>query len=521
MYTWGPEIQNSITQQVVNGTSIRAYQNRPNNLIQALQKNVELYPKKEAIIAEGIRLSYEQFYHRILHVSNYLRDEIKLEQGDRVGLLLKNTVEFCVLTYAILAAGLVVVPLSTKLKTAEIENLVKNSKARAVFVESEEVQAELNAVLETAVIKADRSVILNQDRNGNLELAEPHEHDTAFIMYTSGTTGNPKGAMISHFNAIHAAMNYEKCYQLNPDDRTIIAVPIFHGTGLMAQLVTFLCLGGSIVLLEVFNTTNFLALCEQEQVTHSICVPTIYNLLLHEPGKENTRLSIRVLGSGGAPMSKELYNRILQWLPGCILLNTYGLTEATSPALMTPIEMAKDKVGSVGMASPIIDCKIVDLDTNQSLPPRQSGEIWIKGALITKGYWENEEATKNTITEGWLHTGDVGWMDEDGFIYVCDRIKDMINRGGEKIYSTEVEDVISSHPLVLEAAAVGVPDELYGEVVKAYVVPVQGKTIQIDEIVEWASARLAKYKVPKYIEIADTLPRNAGGKVLKRLLTAK
>ncbi|MCF8567951.1 acyl--CoA ligase [Alicyclobacillus tolerans] len=530
MYMWKHEILKDVVRENVAETAIRAYRQRPKNLPETLSRSAVLYPDKLAIVQGNVRLSYNQFYERVLAAARYLRGSLNLETGERLAIIEKNTIEFCIMVYAALVAGLIVVPVSTKLKPPEMAVILNNARVRAVFTEIEDLDQKLSGLLETPVyfIKS-RHLIADGDKWAvkgvhhdadyeSMDFPECDEHDVAFIMYTSGTTGNPKGAMISHFNAIHGAINYEKCYGLFPNDSTVIAVPIFHGTGLMAQLVTFVYLGGTIALLKTFDAQEMLEICQREQITHTICTPTVYNLILNKTNWGDFEVKFRVLGVGGAPLTRELWRGVREWQPNAVFLNTYGLTEATSPALMTPEEMAEHKIGSVGMASPVMDCKIVDMESGRAVGFGEPGEILLKGALITRGYWANREATDKAIVEGWLHTGDVGWMDEDGFVYVCDRIKDMINRGGEKIYSTEVEDVISSHPDVLDVAAVAEPDPVYGEVVKVFVVPVQGKVLEAANIVHWTESRLAKYKVPKYVEFVSMLPRNAGGKVIKRAL---
>lgn len=524
-YSWSAKIQNGIHQEVANERGDYVYKDRPLNLPETLEKSTLRDPNQLAVVEGTKKLTYGEMSQYVLAVARYIRIKLKLKPGERIAIIDHNTTEFCVFTYATLLAGLVVVPISPKLSPNEIGVLLRDAEVRAVMVGNESLIGKIQSLLPASnvihFISRD-SIMRIRGEDFSLEdvvlFPKISEHDLAFIMYTSGTTGNPKGVMLSHFNAIHCAINYERCYELTSRDKTIISVPIFHGTGLMAQLITFIYLGGTIVLLPTFNAHNMLAASEQEEVTHTICVPTIFNLLIHEPDYRKFHIRWRVIWVGGAPLTRELFMRLHNWLPNVSILNTYGLTEATPPALMTPKEAALDKIGFVGKASPITMCKIMDLESGAPLSTREIGEIWIKGALVTSGYWRNKEQTDKAITDGWLHTGDVGWMDEDGFVYLCDRIKDMINRGGEKVYSIEVEDVIASHPDVLEVAAVGVPDDLYGEVVKVFVVPVLGKILREQDIITWAAERLAKYKVPKFVEFRIELPRNPGGKVKKKLL---
>jgi long-chain acyl-CoA synthetase len=283
--------------------------------------------------------------------------------------------------------------------------------------------------------------------------------------------------------------------------------------------LTYINLGCTIVLMPMYKTEEMLRILEEEKITSMIVVPTIYVMMLMHPDHKKYDLShLRVAGFGGAPISGETVKMLRDWLPQIELHNTYGLTEIASPGTCMPKEDALRKLGSIGLPFPVNKCKVVDPVTGEELPPNTEGELLINSPNLTPGYWQNPEATKKAIVDGWLHTGDIAKIDEEGYVYIMDRIKDMINRGGEKIFCVEVEDVLYSNNKVMEAAVVGVPDEVYGEVVKAFIVTRPGCTLTEEEVQDWVKERLAKYKVPKYVEFVNELPKNPNGKVMKNRL---
>jgi long-chain acyl-CoA synthetase len=352
------------------------------------------------------------------------------------------------------------------------------------------------------------------------EVAVPmNEEDVAFIVYTSGTTGMPKGAMATHLNVIHSVISYRWCYRITPDDRGISAVPLFHVTGLIAQFMTLIYAGGSLVLMPRMHVEELLRLMAEEKVTYACLVPGIYTMMMNHPCRNDYDLSnLRHGGIGGSPVPEETVRGIKAWLPRLELYNTYGLTEVASPGTILPSEHSVWNVSSVGWPIPTSEVKTVDPETGAEVPYNVAGELLIKGANVTKGYWNNEAATKETIVDGWLHTGDIARIDEAGFVYIMDRIKDMINRCGEKVYCVEVENALYNNDNVLDAVVVGVPDDVYGEAVKAVIVLKAGAVVTEQEIKDWVGERLAKFKIPAYVEFVKELLRNPSGKVIKSQL---
>ena len=518
MTPWNSEAREGIVQQVRNGVTLSVYQKRPPHLVAVLQNSAARFPAKTALIEDGRQISYAQLARQASVWASRFTYEYGIRKGDRVALLMKNTAGFCLAAFAVLQAGGIVMPLNTKLTHSELEVLIRQA-APALLIADDEL-IDKATVLPVAHVLAESRLFADRDADPGepRTLVEIDEHDPAFLLFTSGTTGLPKGAVISHFNVIHACMTYERCYGLTEQDSTIIAVPIFHGTGLFAQLMPFVYLGGSVVLLKTFDAKRMLELSEQHGVTHTIVVPTIYQMLLALPERRHYRLRLRILGSGGAPMFEGMPARLGEWLPHARVINTYGLTEATSPAIIMPALQEERNGAAIGIPTPVMEARIVDPDTGDDVRGKQPGELWLKGPLIIERYWNNEEATKAALRDGWLKTGDIAVMDEDGFIAVKDRLKDVINRGGEKIYSVEVENVLHTHPQIREAAIVGIADERYGEAVMAFVVPESGAGLTAGDVLEWANRFLATYKVPLHVQFLEALPRNAGGKVLKKQL---
>jgi O-succinylbenzoic acid--CoA ligase len=350
------------------------------------------------------------------------------------------------------------------------------------------------------------------------DAAPVREEDTAVLLYTSGTTGNPKGAMLSHLNIVHSALHYQACFGLDHHDCAGLAVPASHVTGLIAVIAAMLRVGGAMLVFSAFQAEEFVAVAARERMTYTLMVPAMYNLCLLRGRMEAHDLSAwRIGGFGGAPMPPSTVDAMARQLPGLALVNAYGATETTSPTTAVPPGTSVAGNDSVGVALPCAAVIVVD-DDGIEVPPGVSGELWIGGPMVVRGYWDNPEATAAGFTAGYWHSGDIGSMDENGFVRIFDRKKDMLNRGGYKIYSAEVENVLMALPGVLEAAVVGKPCPVLGERVHAFVYA-PGGMADAQTVRAHCAARLADYKVPEEITLMETpLPRNANGKLLKREL---
>lgn len=507
---------------------VKVFVDRPRNLTELLERNERAFANKEALVSGSKRLTYQEFAEQVKNLAGNLSAGWKINRGDRFAILLNNSLEFCLILFALARLGAIAVPLNTRLKAVEWEYMLNNSGSRLLITESvhwEElasVKAQLESIETVFVVGSlipERTMpfeILLLSDSGSPRVDVP-EDDVAMIMYTSGTTGRPKGAMITHLGMIHSVINYQQVFGTKPDERTLVVVPLFHVTGLIGQLIHILYVGGTVILMEAYKTEPMLQLMDQERITFTFVVPTIYILMLLNPNLDSYKLSAwRLAAYGGAPMSEDTVQKLSEKFSGLRLHNAYGATETSSPATLLPQGEHMRKVASVGLPVPVGECMV--MADGQKVECNQAGELWIKGPHVVPGYWNNPEANSKEFSGGFWHSGDIAKIDEEGYVYILDRKKDMINRGGEKVFCVEVENVLYSHPNIMEAAVVGVPDQVFGEQVKAVVVLKPDVVLSVDEVREFVAGKLADYKVPKYVEFSEALPRNPGGKVIKGML---
>ena len=515
----------------VRGAAMRVYEGVPPVLPQMLEQVGRELPNHEAVVFENNRWTYSELSERVKRTAAVLARNFRIGRGDRLAILTGNSSDFPVAFFATVALGAVVVPLNNRWKAEEIRYALDDSGARAVIVhpefyeELQKVRRELKAiehVFLTSGVREEGTIPFDGGLAGSgrppVVALEPD--DLAGIFYTSGTTGFPKGAMTTHRNFITNCENARRVLGLEIGHvRNLIAAPLFHATACHSQLIATTYVGGTSVILREYKADRVLDLIPAERITILVGVPTMHWLLLVNPRFTETNVSsLEHVTYGGAPCPPELIRNLKKAFPHARLGNGFGLTETSSISTFLPHELCEQKPDSVGPAAPVVDLKIVE-ESGRELPRGEIGEIWIKGPNVVAGYWRKPEATAEAFSEGWLHSGDVGKLDADDCLYVLDRKKDMIIRGGENIYCVEVENAIYAHPKVLEAAVVGVPDEVFGEQVKAVVVPKPGQTLTEEDLKTWMRERLADYKLPKYWVIQPTpLPRNPAGKVLKPAL---
>ncbi|WP_407181133.1 class I adenylate-forming enzyme family protein [Bradyrhizobium sp. STM 3562] len=503
---------------------VPAFRERPRSIWQMVLDASARNPDGEALVCGQIRLTWREAVARSAQIATGLQRQ-GLERGDRIAFLIGNRIEFPLLLFAAAQLGLITVLLGTRQQKPEIAYVLNDCGAKVLIHE-----AALSDRLPDAhdVPQLARRIVL--DDNTRLSqfselldhpplsaTADVGEEDTAMILYTSGTTGRPKGAMLAHCNIIHSAMIFVNCLGLTAADRSIAAVPLAHVTGVVANIMTMVACAGTLIIVAEFKAAEYLKIAAREHITYTVMVPAMYNLCLLQPDFDAYDLSAwRIGGFGGAPMPVATIERLALKIPGLKLVNCYGATETTSPTTIMPSELTARHIDSVGLPCPGATVVIMD-ENGRELPRGEIGEIWIHGASVIKGYWNNPQATAEGFTGGFWHSGDLGSIDADNFVRVFDRRKDMINRGGLKVFSAEVESVLAGHPGVVESAVIAKPCPVLGERVHAVIVT-RGE-VSAEALRSWCAERLSDYKVPETVVLTlDPLPRNANGKVLKRQL---
>jgi long-chain acyl-CoA synthetase len=508
---------------------VACFAERPASLHALLADAVARHPEGEAIVCETTRLTYADLASAVERLGAALAAE-GVAAGDRVALLVGNRAEFVTLLFAVSRLGAIAVPMGLRLQTPEIAHVLADCGAGLLIHEADLADrlppsAEVPGLASrwtvgglAAGAETLEAVLTRHAAAPVPDVAAVAEEDTAVILYTSGTTGRPKGAMLTHLGIVHSSLVYEYCMGLTRADRSLAAVPLSHVTGLVANVSCTVRAAATLVIMPAFKPADFLVLAARERMTQSVLVPAMYNLCLLQPDFAAYDLSAwRIGGYGGAPMPTPTIARLAERCPGLMLMNAYGATETTSPTTIMPPRFTPTHGHSVGIPAPGVDIVVVD-DGGREVPPGAVGEIWIRGPHVVRGYWNNPEATRTGFTAGFWHSGDIGSIDADGFVQVLDRKKDMINRGGYKIFTAEVETILVACPGVVECAVVAVPCPVLGERVHAFVVTdasePPAKTLRA-----WCAARLSDYKVPETMTVqTEPLPRNANGKVMKRLL---
>jgi acyl-CoA synthetase (AMP-forming)/AMP-acid ligase II len=514
-------------------------------LTETLKKAVKFFPRKHAIVCGGNRWTYQEFFDRINRLSHYLK-YLGVEWGYKVAILHPNCHYFLEAYYGIAQIGAISVPINYRLSPGEIAFILKDSESKVLIVDPmfwkavDAIRGEVSTIkkiLWTGEMEEDKGSI---DLNYEMALVQNDPHmlsdvhvtgeDVAQIYYTSGTTGRPKGVMLSHQNVMTHALGTIAELKLTDSDRWIHVAPLFHLADAWATwAITWV--GGSHVLVREFDPKIVLETIEREGITITNLIPTTLNLMVNHPdvGKYDYR-SLRALLSGGAPIAPEVVKKIVETFK-CDYIQTYGMTE-TSPYLT--LSILKDHLKKLSDGDQLrfksktgrefigVELKVVN-DRGEEIKPdeKEVGEIIVKGDIVTRGYWRLPDETRKAIKDGWLYTGDMAVIDEEGYVTIVDRKKDMILTGGENVYSTEVENILYIHPAILECAVIGVPDPKWGEAVKGIVVLKPGQRATEQEIIQFCKDRIAHYKAPKSIDFIDALPKTGSGKIQKRELRDK
>lgn len=496
------------------------------NIARLVLDNIEKFGAYTSTYFEDESFTNVALYERACRMASALTGR-GIGRGDRVVVMMLNSPDVMIAFLAVWKLGAVIIPVTPMWNAREVRYVIKDSGARNLIT-SPELTARLKEAVEgisdfkpilvmgeTAVDGA-ANIIPEIDKAAPLDtLIDCSEDDLAMLLYTSGTTGNPKGVMLSHDNLMFVADSVYENQKSLGQYRTMLVLPLSHIYGVLVMNAGYR-VGTVSRILRFFDPTRTLETIQDFRVQRMAVVPTMLTYLINHPEREKyDTSSLELVGSGASPLS-EAVRQEFQRLFDCRLLQGYGLSE-TSGALTGYLPDEEYRTGSVGRALTGIEVCIMDFD-NRLMPPGEAGEICTRGRHVMKGYLNKEEATREAIIDGWLHTGDIGYMDEDGYVYITDRKKDLIIKGGENISPREIEEGIYTHPSVAEAAVFGVVDELYGEQVCAAIVIKSGHRLTEEEIKQHISRYVTKFKVPSRIAFLENLPKNASGKILKRTL---
>ena len=488
------------------------------NLASIVTESAERHPDRTAVRLGERELTYAELDRESARFAALL-SEGGMEPGDRVGVMLPNVPEFPIAYYGVLRAGGIVVPMNVLLKRREIAFYLGDSGAGILvawhgFVEEARAAAE-GAGAELVAVEPEAFEKDLSGRDMVPGLADTGDSDTAVILYTSGTTGTPKGAELTHANLnMNRQISAATTTEVGEGDVVLGALPLFHSFGQTVSMNASLGEGACLTMLPRFDPADALETMQRDRVTHFQGVPTMYGALLHHPDREQFDTScLRSCVSGGAPLPVEVL-RGFEEAFGCIVLEGYGLSE-TSPVACSNHPGMERKPGSIGTPIEGVEMRIVDEDDNP-LGPGEVGEIVIRGHNIMKGYWQRPDATEEAMRGGWFHSGDMARTDEDGYYFIVDRKKDLIIRGGYNVYPREVEEVLYEHPKIREAAVLGLPNDEWGEEVGAAVVPQDGEELDPAEVSDYVKERIAAYKYPRVVWFMDELPKGPTGKILKR-----
>jgi acyl-CoA synthetase (AMP-forming)/AMP-acid ligase II len=558
-----------IDEAVVRGVTVRVWKSAPASLRDVLELS-RAHGDVDFLVYEGERTTFAGHYRAAATLARRLRDECGVVKGDRVAIAMRNLPEWIVAFWAATCIGAIAVPLNAWWTTPELSFGLRDSGSTVLFADRERAERVRPALSRLTDLRS--MIVVDEDRSGTgesggvasdggvtapIERAYPDllgevppdaelpeaaidPDDDATIFYTSGTTGHPKGAVGTHRNS---ATNLMSLFFLSTANELrfgspltgaqgsqsvfLLSVPLFHATGCQAIMMSYAAMGGRLVMMHHFDPVRALELIEREGVTNFGGVPSMVMQVIDAPELTRHDVStVRGISYGGAPAPPELVRRIRQTFPDAQASNGYGLTETTATTTLNSSDDYVRKPDSVGRPVPVCEVAVVAEDYTGDEPdphtergPEVTGELWVKGPQVVRGYWNRPDETARTFTTGWLHTGDVARIDEEGFVYIVDRAKDVVIRGGENVYSAEVEGALFEHPAVADCAVIGIPHPVLGEEVGAVIVLRPGTKVTAEELAAHVRRRLAAFNVPTRFSFRDRrLPRNPAGKVLKREL---
>ena len=517
-----PEIQ-VVKKTLSNGKVITTYPDLPKNIYSSFRATAERHMEKVAVVDdEGRQYSYKKMMEMTDDFSSWLIHEFGVTRRKHVALMLYNSIEFCTTFLSLNRIGAVVVPLPTKFKMEEVHALVEKLDVEFIICDEkfedyfEKYQQNLNICvvpdgkekygLETFTSTKDLSAIEEIEEKAT-------DVDLALMLFTSGTTSMSKGVTIRNYNIMHAVESYHKVLGITEEDKAIIPVPIYLVTGLVAVFGLMIHIGGTVCLNRFFDAKRVLEDINKYGITFFHASPTVFTLILKERKHYPELPMLRMFACGSCNMPPEKIKMLHEWLPKSEFRTIYGLTETTSPGTVFPTDASSSPyIGSSGIPIPGSAYKIVDEEGNE-VKDGEQGEILVKGSNITENYYKSKRVA---LEDEWLHTGDIGWFNTEGYLYIADRKKDMINRGGEKICSYDVENKLLEMNGVEDAAVVGIPDELYGEVPAALIKLKKGTVIEEAEIKAFLKSQMASYKVPQKILFTENIPLTENMKINKR-----
>ena len=554
-----PGAKFEMEEKVINGIRLRTYKHAPLTLRDVVL-NSKQWDFREYLVFEDERITYAAHYKAVAHLARRLQEDFGVQKGDRVAVVMRNYPQWAVGFWAALAIGAIATPLNSWWTGEELEYGLADSGAKVAIVDPEKLERIRDHLptltqLKTVIVarggddEADPRIVSLEKLIGSarawaslpdieMPAAEVGPDDDATIMYTSGTTGKPKGALATHRGIISNVFNGMACQArhfvrqgqsppvrdpLNDPPRIpLLAIPFFHATGAFSNLVPVIMNADKIVTMYKWDPGEALEIIEREKVTMIGGVPAIAWQVLEHPDRDKYDLSsIQFVAYGGAPSAPELVATIKRRFPNGLASNGWGMTETCAASCVNFGKDYEVRPDSCGAPAPAMDFKIVG-SNGETLGPNQVGELWVKGPNNCKAYWNKPEATAKTYIDGWVVTGDIGRMDEESFVFLLDRAKDMLIRGGENIYCIEVESALYDHPAIMDAAVVGIPHKVLGEEVGAVVQVKPDMEVTTDELRRFAAQKIAAFKVPVDIQIQrDPLPRNANGKIMKSELRTR
>nr|WP_298090846.1 class I adenylate-forming enzyme family protein [uncultured Blautia sp.] len=503
------------------GSDILCYTSLPTTLYDALCKTAQSFPDKTAIVDNYDRsCTYTDLLAKTDAFASYLYQKQNIHRNSHVALMMYNCLEFCVSFLALLKLGAVTIPLPSKYKKQEVSSLVEKADVSCIICDQDFYKwfedFETQGIRRIACSDIEKGYGLATYHSPETESPVCHDSfDDTIIMFTSGTTSQSKGVVIKNYNIMNAVATYQKILNITADDISVIPIPIYHVTGMVALLGLFIHCGGTLYLHKIFNARRVLQCVKEHNITFLHASPTVFSMLLEEKDLFPSLPTLKQFACGSSNMPKEKLTAIHNWLPHSVFHTVYGLTETTSPATIFPGDASTSPyIGSSGFPVPGTVFEIRD-DNGAPLKDGQIGEIWIHGNVVLTSYYKTDTPS---LKDGWLGTGDLGYFNEKGYLFVVDRKKDMINRGGEKICSFDVENEIYKLKGVNEAAVVGIPDDVYGEVAAALVKLGPGSDLDEPKIQALLHKKIAKYKIPKRILITDEIPLTPNGKIDKRAI---